>query len=96
MLNQVLKIVTNIFDTGETTLDFAIRNGGGGGRGGRIDRYRYLMFYAQSTVKGIIRAKEKVFLSQIKIMIHNLTHIPSLRTGDIWGKRIWMSREGRN
>ena len=52
------------------------------GSSGILDVLRY----AQSTVKGHIRAKENVFVPQVKIVIHYLTHIPPLRIGEIWGK----------
>ena len=47
---------------------------------------RYLMAYAQSTAKGHITAKQNAFLSQVKILIHNLIHIPLLRIGETWVK----------
>ena len=40
----------------------------------KIDRY--LTFYAQSTAKGHIRAKQIVFLPQVKIMIHVCKKLP--------------------
>ena len=33
------------------------------------------MFYAQSTAKGYIRAKENVFLPQVQILIHYSIHV---------------------
>ena len=47
------------------------------------------MIYAQSTAKGHTREKQNVFLSQVKILIHYLIHIPPLRIGDILGKMKW-------
>ena len=39
------------------------------------------MFFAQSTAKGNIRAKQNVFPPHVKILIHHSMHIqPSLRT----------------
>ena len=57
---------------------------------------RFLLFYAQSTTKGHIRAKQNVFLQvniliqhvflpQVNILIHYFIHIPPLRIGEIWG-----------
>ena len=43
-------------------------------------------FYAQSTMKGYIRAKQNVFPPQVKILIHYLILIPLLRIGGTWGK----------
>ena len=36
------------------------------------------MFYAQSTAKDHIRAKQNVFLPQVQILIHNLIYIPAV------------------
>ena len=59
-----------------------------------MDDGRYLMFYAQSTAKGQIRAKQNVFLPQVKIPIHNLKHIPPLK---IWGslQKMKLNEPGR-
>ena len=46
---------------------------------------RYLMFYAQSTAKGQgpIKAKQNVFLPQVKNLIHYSIHMPSFSSGYI-------------
>ena len=48
---------------------------------GLIDRciHRYLMFHAQSTAKGLIRANQNVFLPQVEIMIHYFQTHSTLR-----------------
>ena len=46
----------------------------------------YLIFYAQTTAKGHIRAKQNVFLPQENIVVHYFIHIPPLRIGEMWGK----------
>ena len=46
----------------------------------------YLMLYAQSTPKGDIRAKQNVFLPQMKPLIHYVMHIPPLKIIEIWAK----------
>ena len=38
----------------------------------RIDRY--LMFYVQSTAKGHLRAKQNIFLPEVKILILTIQH----------------------
>ena len=68
------------------------------GRRIRIDRYwdRDVMFYAQSTAKGHIRAKQHVTLQQVKFWFRTWNTFHRWRLGDILRKWSWMSREGRN
>ena len=40
-----------------------------------VEGNRYLMFYAQSTAKGLTKAKQNALVPQVNILIHCLTHI---------------------
>ena len=52
-----------------------------------------LLFYAQSTVKGHIWAKQNGFLLEVAILIHYSVHSPLLRIEDF--EKIKLNEPGR-
>ena len=56
---------------------------------------RYLMFYAQSTVKGCARKKQNAFWTQVKILIHCSIHYSNIEDLENFGEKKKLNGPGK-